>query len=259
MNVTLPASAPPRLRRRHLDRDVAMRLAATEYDRLTALLGDLTAQEWAQRTDCDAWDVRAMAGHVVGMTRMAGNLRESLRQDLEAARRGGDRLEALTALQVDEHAHLSTTELVRLLAATAPSTARGRRRMPWLVRQLPLPGLQSVGGAQERWTIGYLNDVILTRDPWMHRMDICRATDREPLLTADHDAVLVADVVREWAERHDQNFRLELTGPAGGTFGRGEDSDAVPLSMDAVHFCRVLSGRSAPHPEHELLEVEVPF
>jgi uncharacterized protein (TIGR03083 family) len=259
MNITLPVTVPPRLRRSRLDRDVAMTLAAIEYDRVAALLRDLTPEDWARPTDCDAWDVRAMAGHVVGMTRMAGSLRESLRQDRAAGRRGGDRLEALTAVQVEEHAHLTTRELVDLLTSKAPGTARGRRRMPWLVRQLPLPGVQRVGGAQERWTIGYLNDVILTRDPWMHRMDICRATGREPLLTADHDGVLVADVVREWADRHDQAFRLELTGPAGGTFGRGEESEAVPLSIDAVDFCRVLSGRPAPHPDHELLEVEVPF
>lgn len=259
MNITLRAPVPPRLRRSHLDRDVAMTLAATEYDRMAALLRDLTLADWTRPTDCDAWDVRAMAGHVVGMTRMAGSLREALRQDRAAARRGGDPLDALTAVQVDEHAHLTTRELVHLLASTGPGAAHRRRRMPWLLRQLPLPGLQQVGDARERWTIGFLNDVILTRDPWMHRMDICRATGREPLLTADHDGVLVADVVREWADRHDQAFRLELTGPAGATFGRGEASEAASLSIDAVDFCRVLSGRPAPHPDHELLEVAVPF
>jgi hypothetical protein len=50
----------------------------------------------------------------------------------------------------------------------------------------------------ERWTFAYMTDVILTRDPWMHRMDITRATGTEPQLTAEHDGVLVA----EWAQRH---------------------------------------------------------
>lgn len=36
----------------------------------------------------------------------------------------------------------------------------------------------------------------------MHRIDISRATGRPLTLTADHDGVLVADVVHEWAGRH---------------------------------------------------------
>jgi len=44
--------------------------------------------------------------------------------------------------------------------------------------------------------------VILTRDPWMHRLDLAPATDMPLHLTADHDGVIVADVVAEWADRH---------------------------------------------------------
>ena len=39
---------------------------------------------------------------------------------------------------------------------------------------------QVVGDHLERWTNAYLLDVILTRDTWMHRMDIARATRRPP-------------------------------------------------------------------------------
>lgn len=63
-----------------LDREVAMRLAATEYDRVAALLGGLTPQDWAKPTPCPGWDVRAMATHVLGMAEMSASLRESLRQ-----------------------------------------------------------------------------------------------------------------------------------------------------------------------------------
>ena len=41
-------------------------------------------------------------------------------------------------------------------------------------------------------------------------------------LTADHDGVLVADVVTEWAARHGQPCRLRLTGAAGGEWSFGE-------------------------------------
>jgi hypothetical protein len=96
--------------------------------------------------------------------------------------------------------------------------------------------------------------VILTRDPWMHRIDISRATGALPVLTPEHDGVLVDDVVREWARRHGQPFVLNLAGPAGGswTIGNGAES----LDLDAVQFCRTVSGRTAGE---RLLTTQVPF
>jgi hypothetical protein len=43
------------------------------------------------------------------------------------------------------------------------------------------------------------------------------------------------------AARHARPFILELTGPAGATFTVG--TDGVHLRMDAIEFCRTLSGR----------------
>ena len=95
----------------------------------------------------------------------------------------------------------------------------------------------------ERWTLGYLFDVILTRDTWMHRVDICRATGRPVELTAAHDGRIVADIAVEWARRHGEPFRITLTGPAGGTYTSGQNGDDITL--DAVEFCRILSGRES--------------
>jgi hypothetical protein len=117
-----------------------------------------------------------------------------------------------------------------------------------------MPDQQVVGDHPEPWTIGYLLDVILTRDTWMHRMDICQATGRQPVLTADHDGVLVADIAREWAARHGPPCTLTLTGQAGGTWAWGSGGPA--LEMDAVEFCRVLSGRGQGE---GLLAQAVPF
>jgi hypothetical protein len=96
-------------------------------------------------------------------------------------------------------------------------------------------------GSHERWVFGFMLDTVLTRDCWMHRMDTALATGREPELTAEHDGVLVADVVAEWAARHGEPCRLTLHGPAGGRweFGTG----GPELSFDAVEFCRITSGR----------------
>lgn len=95
----------------------------------------------------------------------------------------------------------------------------------------------------------------MTRDPWMHRVDLARATQRELVLTADHDGVIVADVAAEWAARHGRPCALTLHGPAGGawTFGDGEPEQ---IELDAVEFCRILSGRGRGA---GLLAVQVPF
>ena len=230
----------PPSRRPALDRALAMQLAAAEYDRFLALLRSLDEGDWSRPTDCPGWDVRAVAGHVLGMTEMSTSLRASLAQNAAAARAGGG-IDALTAHQVRRNAGLPTAELVDRFAAVAPRAVRGRRRMGGLLRRMTVPEDQLVGDRIERWTFGFLLDVVLTRDPWMHRVDISRAAGRDMELTAAHDGVLVADVVAEWAARHGRPYRLLLTGPAGGEWSAGEAPDEE-LELDAVEFCRVVSG-----------------
>ncbi len=244
-----------------LDRDVAMRLAAAEYERFVATLEQLSPEQWAASTDCTGWDVRAMAGHVLGMTRMATSMRETIRQQFAAQRRakrgGGLLIDALTALQVEEQSSLSPEELVQSLRTFGPKAARGRARTPALIRGRSA-GEQDVAGDTEYWTLGYLLDTILTRDPFMHRIDIARATGVQVPATAEHEGVIVDDVVREWAGRHRTAYTLELTGPAGGHWSHasGSENSAEQITMDAFEFCRALSGRAeAPG----LLSHQVPF
>ncbi|HEY7008376.1 MAG TPA: maleylpyruvate isomerase family mycothiol-dependent enzyme [Jatrophihabitantaceae bacterium] len=238
-----------------LPRDTAMQLAATEYQRFLDLLRSLRPDDWTKPTECAGWDVRAMAAHALGMVEMAASMRESNRQVKRARQRGGVFIDALTAVQVDERAEMTPAELVDRFAARAPKAARARRRTPGFIRRRPMPVQQRVGDHDEPWTIGYLIDIVLTRDPWMHRVDIVRATGAAHTLTAAHDGVLVADVVAEWAARHGRPYTLRLTGVAGGEWSAG--TDGPHLEMDAVEFCRVLSLRGGP--ADGLLATEVPF
>ena len=113
------------------------------------------------------------------------------------------------------------------------------------------------GPVVERWRLGYLVDTIYLRDLWLHRVDLCRAVGRPFECTAAHDGVIVADVVREWAARHAQPFRLVLTGPAGGEFAVGAAADtADTVELDAVEFCRIVGGRARGE---GLLATVVPF
>ncbi len=239
-----------------LDRRTAMRLAATEYHRCATLLQSLDERGWTARTACPAWDVRQLAAHLLGMVEMAASIREGGRQRRAASVDGELDIDRLTALQVEERSSWTGPAISERFAARAGKAVTGRRMTPWFIRRRTMIG-GVINGVEEPWTLGYLIDVILTRDPWMHRLDICDALHVAPRLTADHDGVIVTDVVDEWAERHGKDFGLRLTGPAGGTWTRGTNGPLFEL--DAVDFCRVVSGRPGTGDSTELMSTEVPF
>jgi uncharacterized protein (TIGR03083 family) len=250
------ATAAPRKPR--LDRRTAMRLAADEYARFADALTSLGKEDWPRPTACPAWDVRQLACHVIGMAEMAAGVREGRRQrrlaGAEAAAAGVPFIDALTAVQVRERDGWSPARVVESARSVGPRAARGRRFTPFFLRRRPMPVPQLVNGQLETWTLGYLVDVVLTRDPWMHRVDLAGATGQPLELTAEHDGVIVADVVEEWADRHGRPYRLTLTGPAGGTWSRG--SNGPVLELDAIDFCRTVSGRGRGE---GLLATQVPF
>jgi len=117
-----------------------------------------------------------------------------------------------------------------------------------------MPGPFLVNDTPEWWSVGYLVETILTRDVWMHRIDLCAATGVPMVIGADDDGVIVADVVDEWALRHGRPFTLTLTGTAGGVFTRGQGGD--DLELDAIEFATIVSGRGTGT---GLLTTQVPF
>lgn len=251
MNRTRIDEVPP------LSRTDALVLASTEYRRLAEQLAALAADDWTRPTDCTLWDVRAMAGHCVGMLSDFSSLRAMLRRMRSATRAakqdGRVLIDAMTAQQVEEHAGSTPDELIAAIERVGPQAAAWRTGAPAPLRAMPMR--ERVGGELETWRLRYLLDTILTRDPWMHRVDIARATARGLVLTPDHDGRIVADVVAEWGRRHGKPFDVTLTGPAGGRFVAG-DAPGETLTLDAVEFCRILSGRA---PGSGLLAQEVPF
>lgn len=237
-----------------LGRKEAATLAATENQRFVELVRGLRPEDWSKPTDCAAWDVRAMVAHVLGMMEGFASLPQWFHQMRAAKKAAGDGpfINGMTAVQVAERAHLGPEQLVERLAVAAPRAARGRAGVPGLLRRVPMT--QEVGGIAEKWRLGYLLDVILTRDTWMHRVDVSRATGNDMVLTADHDGRIVADVVGEWGRRHGQPFTLDLDGAAGGRYVQGRGGEEITL--DPVELCRILSGRGTGT---GLLTQEVPF
>jgi uncharacterized protein (TIGR03083 family) len=218
----------------------AEHLARSEYRRFLEMLCTLGPEDWSRPTDCTRWTVQDVAAHIVGETEAFASVREFAHQWSRARRVrreiGAEYLiDGVNEVQVRDRRQLSHEQLIEHMAAAAPVATRKRAGLPRPLRAVPV-AFPVVG----RRSVGYLVDLVITRDVWMHRVDITRATDGTLVLTAEHDGRLVADMVADWASTHADPFVLELTGPAGGTFVRGE---AAPTRVDAVEFLRVVSGR----------------
>ena len=238
---------------RPIERPEATALAEAEVARMVAALRALDADDWTRPTDCPEWDVRAMAGHVLGMTETFSGLGKFASTMRAGGKRAGDGpfIDGLTAVQVDNTAGLCTGDLIDRLEAVGPVAARWRASRR-LMRHIPLK--DEIDGEKVTWKLATLVDVILTRDTWMHRADIATATGKPMELTSDHDARIVADAAAEWGRLHGQPCTLHLTGPAGGTFTQGDGGEDI--TIDAVDFCRILSGRGSGD---GLLRQQVPF
>jgi len=234
-----PSPTPPTAR---ITGDEAWAVAATEYGRMLQVIRALGDEDWDHPTDCTAWDVRAMLGHLVGAAEGWANPRELLHQYRlgERLRRRSDfdghlPVDGANAIQVGERAAATPGDLVERYERAIPGALRWRRRL----RRIPI-SMQDDGG---RFSMRELFEVILTRDTWMHRVDLARATGRAMDLTPGHDGRVVADCVADWVTKHGRPFVVVLDGPAGGRFEAGIGGPVI--HADAVEFVRALSGRGA--------------
>ena len=262
MNTTTTTWPGPDVIQSAIERPTAMRLAQTEYQRVTDAVEALRPEDWTRPTDCTEWDVRQLVAHIAGQANLFSSPFEAgapnaRGQSQATARQGpGRRADRAPGRGATAPRARGTA---RRVASRRPARSQGTPPIPGFLRRRRLPGTEVVNGVPEAWSLGYVTDVILTRDAWMHRLDLARATGQDPVLTADHDGVIVADIVAEWARRHGQPYQLELTGPAGGSWSSGTGGEEIV--MDAADFCRVLTGRPGPDGGQPwgLLTTQVPF
>jgi uncharacterized protein (TIGR03083 family) len=90
--------------------------------------------------------------------------------------------------------------------------------------------------------------VIHSRDTWMHRLDICRATGRPFQQTREHDGRIVALVMRDVGRALHNKLGgravvFDLSGVAGGVWKVGPGEAAATIQMDALDFNILASGR----------------
>jgi uncharacterized protein (TIGR03083 family) len=227
----------------------AMRLTETENARFLEQLRGLTDKQWHSPTDCTGWSVRDVVVHLIASAQAQANPLEFIRQVVAGrpltAQIGGEHwVDGMNEAQLRARTSWTASMLPDLWEQHSAAALKARRRMPALIRALPVLPIGTGLGVRIGWQpLRYLFDMGFTRDVWMHRIDIARATDVTPKLTPDHDGRIVADILAEWSRRHAEPFTLTLSGPAGGQFHAGEGGE--PQTVDATQFARILSGRAA--------------
>jgi uncharacterized protein (TIGR03083 family) len=233
--------------------DRVAEVATAELAASIALLERLDEGDWARPTDCAGWTVHDLVAHLVGQYQGAASLWVFLRRHRRAHRRypALSRLDAHNRQQLDDLGGHSGPELVAMLGAIGPKSIRARRRVPGLLRRLHVGRMYPEEPLPDD-RLSYVLDVLGPRDPWMHRVDLARATGR-PLPLGGHDREIVAQVVADLGRAWEgPAVLLELTGPAGGRWALGDGSPVATVRADAVDYLRALSGRN----DHPALEAD---
>ena len=192
--------------------------------------------------------MRDVAAHVIGAARAQASPREFVRQvragrPLRTEIGGAYWWDGMNEVHVRERRGCTPAELIAEWDTAAPRALKARTTLPRPIAWLPLLKLPAPVGRQR---LAYLFDVGFTRDLWMHRIDIARATGTEFDADATHDGRIVADLVAEWAGTHGTPFELHLTGPAGGRYTGGHHAGGTGgerVEIDAVEFARILAER----------------
>jgi uncharacterized protein (TIGR03083 family) len=218
----------------------ATALAESQNSALLHTLYSLDDAQWAAPTDCEGWSVKDIVSHICGWAQSMTSLKETRHQVGQAIRRRkelGNILDAQNQVQADAGRLIPTAELLLRMEEVLPRMVKRRASFGRYGRYVPIWG-PPFGVSN----LGYLSNVIFTRDVFMHRIDIARATGTE-LELGPNESRIVTDIVREWARGGSDAVRLELTGPAGGTFVAGA-TPHTKLTADTIEFCRFLAGRA---------------
>jgi uncharacterized protein (TIGR03083 family) len=222
----------------------AEQLARTELNRLVALLESLDRADWARPTACDKWNVRDMTAHQAGAYASGTGYGELFHQYTAAAKRGQLPEDSINERQLADRADKSPAELIAEIKASGDAAVRNwahgfRPLKALLVMPHPVPGWLS---------LRHLMLVVHSRDTWIHRLDICRATGRAFYQTPEHDGrineLVVLDLAKTLAKTLGKSaIALELDGIAGGSWQIGQGEPAATIRMDAIDFNIYASGR----------------
>jgi uncharacterized protein (TIGR03083 family) len=208
------------------------------------LLASIEGTDWQRRTVCDAWDVADIPGHLIGQAEDVIRPWSFPRRFRKGKRvyPGVPRFDAHMMVQADEHRGTPPAELRAQFDEVWAKATRSISRKPALLRRMTMQ-VDDV----PRMSLGYVWDILLARDLWMHRDDVCQALGRS-FDAGPYAEELIAQVIYDleaagpfWGDR--PAVVLELTGQGGGTYRLGREEPVGRATVDAVGYMRTLSGR----------------
>ncbi len=221
----------------------AQQLAQEELRRLLALLETLDETDWARPTACTEWSVRDMVAHQAGAYASGTGYRELLHQYTAILSLRGLPEDAINRRQLADRALHSPAELIDEIRRTGDRAVANWAYGFRLLKPLGMP--HPTGG----WlTLRHLMLAVHSRDTWIHRLDICRATGRPFERTQEHDGRINALVVRDLARPLARKLRstaivLDLTGIGGGSWKIGKGNAEATIRMNVLDFNIYASGR----------------
>ena len=223
-----------------LTRIEANRLMSSQYEALLTALRELPPDAWHAVTDCDPWTVKDIVAHLVGWADALTSASQFRRQLFEGRRRTeemGNLLNAVNQVQVDDRASMTPEQLLERWAEVIPRFEKVRRWAGAVGKVIPYYEGSLIGFTN----VAYLANIIYTRDTFMHRIDISRATSTE-LHLGPREQRLIEDVLVDWSRRTGAAARVNLEGPAGGSYLIGTGQIAT-IEGGAIEMARVLAGR----------------
>ncbi len=228
---------------RTVTNDEAYELLQTALNRLLALLETLEPDDWQKPTACTAWNVRDMVAHQAGGYASGTSYKEMIRQGMRLPKRGQLIEDAINDFQLQERADRSPEELVAELREIGPVAAQKWAHEFRFAKLITIPH-----PIAKPLSFRYLMEIIHSRDTWMHRLDICRATGREFEQTREHDGriaeLVMLDVAKILGRKYpDLSLTFDLTGIAGGVWTIGKGKSVATIRMDVLDFNIFVSGR----------------
>src|SRR5512135_857292 len=172
--------------------DESITLLRTALERFLGLVETLGPDDWTKPTACTAWTVRDILAHQAGGYASGTGYKEMIHQYLRIPKKVQLPEDAINETQLAERAGKTPAELIAELRQVGPVAIEKWAYQFELMKWIAIP--HQVAG---RLSLRHLMWVIHSRDTWMHRLDICRATGRKFKQTAAHDGRIAALVMRD--------------------------------------------------------------
>lgn len=220
-----------------VDKHEAAEIAAFELEQVLDLLEQLDGDDWTQPTECTEWDVRAMTAHLAGGCAGWANLKDFVRQLVfnPYMKEADVPVDAINRREVEDRADKTPRQLIDELRLVGPKAVRNRKRLPGLLRRIRIPAKPMPG----KMSMAYLADVVYSRDQWMHRMDLCRATGKAWVSNPAHDRRLMDLIVLDMAETMDGKYAVLLNVTNGLNasyrFGSGEPRAEIDIDLTTIN------------------------